>query len=125
MKQRITVEQIKELTKEQGNKLRTLWNPQAGDYMYLRSGKVLIVEEGTDLLRNKSIYQHRLPLLSMGQMIEILESKDQCLNITKKTDLEGWGYEIQLRQIDYYKFSTGELCDALFEAVKTVLEGVE
>ena len=61
--------------------------------------------------------------MTIGKMIEILESKDQCLDIIKRIDLDGWGYEIHLRQIQYYSFSTGELCDALWEAVKEVLKG--
>lgn len=60
--------------------------------------------------------------LTIGRMIELLESKDQCLNVDKRTDLEGWGYEIRLRQLDYWNFSTGELVDALFMAVKEVLK---
>jgi hypothetical protein len=122
MKKRITVEQLKELTEEQGNKLRVLWNPQVGDSMCLRSGVVLIIKEGTDLLRNKSIYQHRLPLLSIRQMIEILGDEIAEMSPTWNDDNKIIRWAVDVCNANYGGwFSSKELCDALWEAVKKIL----
>ena len=125
MKRRITVEQLNELTPEQKQKLRELWKPQADDKVMDFRGKeshisMLSTHFYKEVYGNeglKKFQETMLPLLSIGQMIELLESKDQCLNIVKRTDLEGWGYEIQLRQSGYCKFTTSELVDGLWEAV--------
>jgi hypothetical protein len=133
MKNRITPEQLQELTEKQKNRLREWWKPQEGDFALYAgsskwySGEYLITsvsEDGWLCYEDDHRFGRKedcLPALSIAQMIEILEEKDQCLNIVKRTDLEGWGYEIQLRRIDYYQFSTDELCDALWEAVKKIL----
>jgi hypothetical protein len=126
MKRRITPEQLQELTEEQKQRLREWWKPEIGDIiMSLRFPDNKEKQINPQCLKTddngKWLTDEHLPLFSIGQMIELLESKDQCLNITKRTDLEGWGYEIQLRHIGYCKFSTGELVDALWQAVKAVL----
>lgn len=117
MKQRITAEQLNELTDKQKQKLWEWWKPELYDFGYDIKEKAPFVR--SDLSFPKSKYDY--PLLSVGQMIELLESKDDCLNIIKRTDLEGWGYEIQLRHLKYFKFQISELCDALWQAVKEVL----
>lgn len=138
MKQHITVEQLSELTEEQKNKLRTLWKPELGDLLYTKGYGLteVFAVQNTDTFFEKNygyghfdpttieerpIREKCLPLLSIGKMIDILENRDECLNIVKRTDLEGWGYEIQLRRVLYYNFSTGELCDALWSAVKAII----
>ncbi len=140
MKHRIDASQLNELTDEQKQKLREWWKPQRFDIFYDFGGKRrLIVLEGELRGNSRVLYYgerrvdyviyhiegdlntNLLPLLSIGQLIELLESKDECLNITKRTDLEGLGYEIQLRHLKYWHFQTGELCDALLEAVKEIL----
>jgi 5'-3' exonuclease len=133
MKRRIDLSQLQELTPEQQRKLREWWKPELHDVVLYEDEEVSIVDcypgKQKLMLSSKDMYGDYeevqkavvLPLLDMGQMIQLLEEKDQCLNITKRTDLEGWGYEIILRHINYYDFSTGELADALWEAVKAVL----
>lgn len=124
MKRRITVEQLQELIPEQKQKLREWWKTEVGDKYYQNKIGTLTSSIGIDdaaSMLSMKFKRDKLPLLSIGQMIELLESKDQCLNITKRTDLNGWGYEIQLRQLKYCKFNTVELCDALWHAVKQVI----
>lgn len=135
MKRRIEPEQLKELTEEQQQNLRESWKPEKGDIVLRNSdGWEWVIDFIGDAFSDDMPVSLEFtlgevlmpksecpPLFDIGQMIELLESKDQCLNIVKRTDLKGWGYEIQLRHLKYYKFETGELCDALWQAVKAVL----
>jgi hypothetical protein len=124
MKRRITPEQLAELTAEQKDRLREWWKPEIGDCYYYGFEDMFAVvtpENLTAVMFTKKNSTKTLPLLDIGQCIDLLEWKDECFNIVKKIDLEGWGYEIQLRLTKYYKFATGELIDALWEAVKSVL----
>lgn len=113
MKQRITVEQLNELTEEQKEKLREWWEPADGD-VFFRNGRVQVCDEG---------YYHDkencYPLLSTGQMIELLLSHkeidfmyDAGFSYIKDTDIE----------LAWNGMNNGaELCDALWEAVKATL----
>ncbi len=96
MKQFITQDQLQELSFHAGNKLANWMHKKKyrndGDYIFL----------------------------SIGQMIEFLDEHKKIVNITRYTSdiAEGWnvsdvvkGTSIQI-----------ELCDALWEAVKNVLE---
>jgi hypothetical protein len=118
MKQRITVEQLNELTDEQKERLRVWWKPQIGDWIIdteemegpiedlNKGGGDPIYSYGGKWITEKS---KCLPLLSIGQMIELTEST----NIIKYNG--GWALEE-----DAISFHD-ELCDALWEAVKQVL----
>jgi hypothetical protein len=130
MKQRITVEQLQELTEEQKQRLREWWKPEPGDIMLdIKMGCLETLVEGGN---GKAIIEHIksdskarfLPLLSIGQMIELIESKDDCINITKLlTDIdhkELWGWETALRHLRKSSCDI-ELCDALWQIVKEVL----
>jgi hypothetical protein len=114
MKQRITVEQLNELTDDQKKRLREWWKPWPADVvLYGEKEDLIIYNHNTrshlyeqDWLIEKD---HLLPLLSIGQMIELTEST----NIIKYNG--GWSLEE-----DAISFHT-ELCDALWEAVKQML----
>lgn len=133
MKRRIEPDQVKELTPGQQERLRELWKPEKGDVILKENSEWVIDNIGDGLFDDVIVSQDYtfgevrhdksdcLPLLDIGQMMELLESKDECLNITKLVLIDKWGYEIRLRQLHYYGFSTGELCDALWGAVKAVL----
>jgi hypothetical protein len=133
VKRRITVDQLKELAPEQQQKLRDWWKPQTHDVIihsfrrfgeksiiyYPNSGNI-IVNDG-DGSESFVLKRDCLPLLDIGQMIELLESIDKCISITHKVDIEDWGWEVHLRHLDYYIFIQDSLCDALWQAVKVVL----
>lgn len=136
MKQRITIDQLQELTDEQKARLREWWsaNAEIGDTCILRR-RVYIVgeigEHGLILYRPKeddSIYYEKKeiekvidPLLSIGQCIAILETKNKFQGFIKSyTDgrYKVYGENIQESMIIYDSL---ELIDALWEAVKGVL----
>lgn len=121
MKQRITVEQLNELTDEQKERLREWWKPQTGDWCYPVNDEgysdycdhgIVIGDVVHDFPHgdfSPISYYSCLPLLSIGQMIELTEST----NIIKYNG--GWALEE-----DAISFHD-ELCDALWEAVKNIL----
>jgi hypothetical protein len=105
MKQRISIEQLQELTGEQQQRLRELWEPQCYDAYYDSVFDVYNVVIN-DAFGNVSEYvmqnkNRLLPLLNIGQMIELLTlSKAKHVILHEKYN---------------------ELCDALWSAVKEVL----
>jgi hypothetical protein len=111
MKRRIEPEQLLELTNEQRQKLQNWWVTELGDYMTDFSTE----EDGRYFVgickyikpnsENRSI---GFPLLDIGQMIELLGDK--------------W-YDKIFYAVDEYieKDYKGELCDALWQAVKQVI----
>jgi hypothetical protein len=146
MKQRITIEQLQELTEKQKKRLSEMWKPQEGDCIYIHSG--VEYGDGYGGIKTKSVFdckreacvsyignveigegktykkcilepefgsdnyfeisfENCLPLLSVGQLIELLSPVNG--------DRLGKIYE----QVD-----TEKLCDALWEAViQEVLTG--
>jgi hypothetical protein len=119
MKQMITFEQLQELTEEQKQKLREQWKPESGDmftdnmkfeyvsYGINKYGEIIIDGEECDTYNKDDC----LPLLSIGQMIELL------VNTGIKHHDCGW---ISAWNVDI-DFEGKELCDALWQAVKAVL----
>ena len=113
MKQHITTEQLKELSKKGLKKyqkyLNSLEYVDVYKYLYMgRAGKRIdFTKEETDTL----------PVLSIGQMIEFLDEEDDYFKtwyrqgkskISKECRTFEWLYDT-------------ELCNALWEAVKEVL----
>ena len=94
MKQHITVEQLQELSYKQAIKL----------------DKIIISTSYEGGIYNDGIDGMFLPLLSIGQMVEFLVGKQRNLCI-----------RFLLNENDC--LDTKNLCDALWEAVKEVLEG--
>ena len=151
MKQHITTNQLSELSDQSKDKLRKWWKPKEGDYIkYVNSDSTTIVyawypefeaitceldiEESSAHKDKKDFY----PLLSIGQMIEFIhdhtKTYEDCVKFGaiaelyirrefKKNDdgtdftILGWSAPI----IRGSHFSS-ELVDALWEAVKQILE---
>jgi len=134
MRQHISIKQLNELSEKGKERLRKWWKPKIGDWQAYRNITSLIEEPEFErdyeeyvlhIMANKDI----LPLLSIGQMVEFLDEYQEKVG----TDLE------YIDESDYdrvvgtilrrYKNKNacdigwkGELCDALWEAVKEVLE---
>ena len=128
MKQHITTKQLNELSEKEREKLRKWWKPKDGNFYSVMEkdkfmgGDVLYGLSDVDWLKENN----SLPLLSIGQMIEFLVEKQdkgwRDLHIEMLHDRWGVGtcYD---NDIPKWKFKNdkGELCDALWEAVKEVL----
>ncbi|KIL35857.1 hypothetical protein SD71_10710 [Cohnella kolymensis] len=77
MKQRITKIQLREISDEQKEQLREWWNPQYGDaYYYPKVDSTGHVPSGYLGWELDDMKTRVLPLLSIGQMIEFLETKE-------------------------------------------------
>ena len=136
MKRRITVEQLMELTEEQKQRLREWWNPEEGDYVqHNKYGVETICLPGpfdeecpnvyfTTDYRIHAFKEECLPLLDIGQMIELLEEKKM---VTESLDIKAPKGLINTYSVWYgngdfpKKYESKELCDALWQAVKQVL----
>jgi hypothetical protein len=132
MKQRITAEQLAELTEEQKERLREWWLPKRGD-LYVFEGYELVQIEYCDRtvedkpfigLRdgdNDKTYNKYLPLLSIGQMIELLHTK----SISVYGGIVGNKAGVGASPGDYFyegfDYEAEELTDALWEAVKRTI----
>jgi hypothetical protein len=109
MKQRITIDQLQELTEEQQQRLEEWWKPEEGDLVYNKFFNEFKQEE--------------LPLLDIGQMIELLRDTRPKVNIYFSGSL---GNEIT---IPFDKIPSlvsaiakeSDICDCLWSAVKQVL----
>lgn len=129
MKQRITVDQLKELSPEQQERLRERWKewrkPEEGDRFATPEHEHFIGETdgmgGTFQLYD---YKYALPLLSIGQLIQLLKEHDKCLSIThlmNYTDGKNyWCWQVELRHLNAWEKSY-ELVDALWEVLKEIL----
>jgi len=134
----ITAEQLQELTEDQKERLRAWWKPEEGDKFYGKDWRgryctewcVYVNEEG-------EVYRYGygdidkmedcLPLLSIGQMIELLAEEDPGSWSINCTTSGGWyitsnnlyGPKFYVTNNDGTDFI--ELCDALWQAVKEAL----
>lgn len=132
MKQRITAKQFQELTEEQKQRLREWWKPEVGDIAvirdgYLSHGQICIIDnyikEYNDcsfIVPSSGYGSHDKeafePLLSIGQMIELLSANKDVFDIGKCYSLYSFRpYGEQTTKQDK------ELCDTLWEAVKRLL----
>jgi hypothetical protein len=127
MKQRITAEQLNELSQKGKDKLRDWWRPEEGDwYCHTKKTKQYTILNSNDSDWGMDYYQgdkprkKDLPLLSIGQMIEFLDDNNE------KSIFFDWE-----KYLDVSVYPDGEIafeitpkgfCDALWEAVKEVLE---
>lgn len=127
MKRRITIEQLDELTEGQKAKLTEWWKPEYCDCFYITKnyykewndiGEEIVEYRVTDLEfltiehrdfrggRYKAVKypkEYCIPLLDIGQMIELLESK---------------GIKLYRIGVDV---NINNLCDALWKTVKEAL----
>jgi hypothetical protein len=126
MKQHIIADQINELTDKQKEQIRDMWDCHIGDIVIYNNDKYLLtgfdcgkytinplLTSHTDFWQKEIKHNECLPLLSIGEMIEILENEwiivlDEKRIVRPKDGL----------CIDY---ATSTLCDALWEAVKQIL----
>lgn len=104
MKQHITIEQLRELNLESRNRL--LINADAWNEYKLEHG---------------AFSEHEMcSQISIGKMIEILEQHGEYPNIyiSNNPGVKTW----EVQSVPYTDaFEKEELCDALFEAIKTIL----
>ena len=144
MKQRITVDDLQQLTDEQKQKLREWWKPEDGDWFYGsygadENGFVAEQDEWQEYILTPycvdsghygpSLHEcgakpdvNAIPLLSIGQMIELLQ--DRKLEIHAPTKINSWWrvwYSSHINPAPLTKRKADNLCDALFEAVKEIL----
>lgn len=135
MKQRITIEQLNELTDEQMKRLREWWYPNnvrlydqyAIRYKYddvMRFEPAIYLGDYFRSEKPSTIFDdvrvgEALPLLSIGQMIEFIHFKRKRISI----DTSEFGWEVVARTGDEASASIQEeLCDALWETVKRIIE---
>ncbi|WP_055108965.1 hypothetical protein [Paenibacillus ihumii] len=109
MKQRITVEQLKELTGAQQERLRVWYDPVDGDWFY-RSPTGTTGVYG--MFEPEKI---DLPLLSIGQMIELLNDGNRRISIEVRNREWQVVAHVEHAAINH------ELCDALWDITKKVL----
>ena len=132
MKQHITVDQLNELSEKGKDKLRKWYRPQVGDMYFITwfdnkigswtQEEFDLISRGANLDHNGDINYFRWPFLSIGQMIEFLDEQVNGL-VLDFTLINGC--------VDGNAYINGEtlstlnpkqFCDALWEAVKEVLE---
>lgn len=108
MKQRITALQVQELDPDQQNRLRIRWTPQEGDYIAVGDREEMVY------YLNGINRQKSLPLLSVGELMELLTQFGSDLRITYH--VESW--RVRLGEMEA---AFPELRDALWELTKKVL----
>lgn len=131
MKQHITINQLNELSKEQKKKLVNWWKPRAGD--------LYAVDKPNELLEEVFIFgglggvaafiaeKPYYPLLSIGQMIELLEDSGNAWWSVRKEEINVFvgeipdGYEGHYSVYMDEKTTGNTLCDALWSACKEEL----
>jgi hypothetical protein len=123
MKQHITPEDINELSENQLHNLKALWTPQEGDTFIVKGSGVSFLNNfistfSRDSLKNfkNGVPENYLPLLSIGQMVDILKNDKWMLKINESD--EGY-WHVELDCINSKGFYREELCDALWNAVKS------
>ena len=127
MKQRIDVSQLQELSPEQQEKLREWWQPQIGDAFIIKGdNEVRSIDSSWRLIMisNTPLANEFCPLLSIGQMIEILTKESITVDITTtqmETKNRKTAFVLLNNVFSSERFDSGELVDALFEAVKEIL----
>lgn len=145
MKQRISVEDLQQLTEEQKERLREWWKPQEGDWFFGTHGggrnhqycgpeqyvwilSPYQVDSGVygASLEESPPDEGALPLLSIGQLIELLDEKDCGRWEMRCSKAKCWHIASNnLYEPDFVVTDNGhdfdELIDALWEAVKQVL----
>jgi hypothetical protein len=121
MKQHITIDELNNLTAEQTERLREWWNPKLGDFYYdtvTKTESLFDYDMENEFKENNREYRMR-PLLSIGQMIELIQDKKPLLKGISKNRFDKWFINIDNGMLGY----KDELCDALWETVKQLLKG--
>jgi hypothetical protein len=125
MKRRLTVEQLNELTSEQKDHLREQWIPEKYDIclcgdltgiviiFHVESQEIGGVFDNYIWLSDEGEYTTKdnlLPLLDIGQMMELLAYKG--IGVLKGKELNNNSYKGDMQNY---------ICDALWRAVKAVI----
>ena len=143
MKLRVKVQDIRQLTQEQQDKLKSLWLPRIGDTVnYIYDEGVMFVNgymgdynivlfRGNERIRVAK--NDCLPLLNIGQMIEMLKEHDKfdCIPSMRHEHYDGSSFidvGIYTRKNGYISTENfvnnipcDELCDVLWAVLKMVL----
>lgn len=123
MKQRITADQLQQLTTEQQDKLKEWWMPKFSDLFAFEEycDEHLFDTEDEDNIKlfNAKIKPFSLPLLSIGQCLSLLEPRVPIIGM-KYGEQGLWNLEIWIGE-KHRIFIEKEPVDALFEAVKSIL----
>jgi hypothetical protein len=128
MKQYCTVEQITSLSPEAQQRLREWWKPQEGDMVYVvDSFAHRCVSYDEQLIEGLQLgaFSYRkedcLPLLSIGQCIELLAEKGWlCIEHYEPPREDKFVFAVCTNMHSVHE--EPDLIDALFAAVKVVLE---
>lgn len=138
MKQRITIEQLNELSEEQKERLREWWwgaNPRLSDIYAVKVKYDDITRyEGPYVLSGHRDFHEdyhtgeALPMISIGQMIEYLRTKSRSVieeGNDKFLDVRVYGdrstVDFHGKSYTDWTESDGELCDYLWLVVKEIL----
>lgn len=133
MKQRITVEQIRELNTAQTQQLLKLWKPELGDWIYYTDeneiGVICGLEDTTPEVLHITWYMggdsefqlsdKTLPLLTIGEMMKFLYNFHACLTV--EVSAQAFISTIKAKAGVRNKQTEKELCDALWEGIKDML----
>lgn len=130
MKQHITIEQLNELTDKGRERLREWWKPKTLGELFYDPEHGYVAWNPSTPMKMRIAEVEPLPILSIGQMIEFLESQlefGRIIELTRDVNNPAWFVEIcELDGADRFEggviFHEPELCDTLWEAVKEVLE---
>jgi hypothetical protein len=144
MKQNISMEQLNELSDRAKENLRKKWEPEVGDQVYydeniyiythfMPDTKELCMRELVSMgfdgeeMNRYAVKEELLPLLSIGQMIEILANICGMQIIHPEIDADYWINGCSGSHLDYtynlFGYSHEQtLCEALWGAVVKVLE---
>ena len=125
MKQRISADDVLQLTPEQQEKLRVWWNEhrQKGDVFICRGNNFLSGKEFAWDGHNKP-FNLSIPLLSIGQLLQLLEDSGRFKGF-HKSDTDGQ-YKVYIILDDnqgwnQYIKNDNKLVNALWQAVKEIL----
>jgi len=145
MKQHITIKQLNELSEKGKERLRKWWKPAGeGGEVYVSDNKTFIycpacsgeyhpMEKGTTRKYPSGLVEKYYPLLSIGQMIEFLRKENPMFFLTR-VNCHGemvWSVNSCVcpatttkseKEATRIHNKHRELADALWEAVKEILE---
>ena len=138
VKQYVFPSQLAELTDEQKERLREWWNPRPGDLMVV-DGMVVDGLKSVNSIQDleaggQRIITHAkshsgdwwnvshatkdcLPVLSIGQMIEILGERIYSIRLAPRE----WQVNVIFQEEQFKAYTASDLADALWQAVKGVL----
>lgn len=130
MEKRITIEQLQELSDDQKKHLQESWKPRRGDTFYRSEGNlVLLVEaasdEGIESCDELISKQGCLPLLSIGQMIQLVEDFAISKGAVWELKHDWYKYSVTIRtdreDEPVMDVSDKDICNVLWMVTKQIL----